>query len=444
MSIYDEYRNKLRTADAAVGAVKSGDWVDYTTGNGFPKALDEALARRRDELKDVKVRGNLLKGPIQIVECDPQREHFIYNSWHCSGYERRLCDKGLCNFIPMIFRNLVEYYRHFLDVNVAMISVAPMDKHGYFNLSTSIGVAKGILDKADIVIVEVNERLPVIHGGWDDSIHISEVDMVVEGENPPLLRMKTPKPKDTDIKIAEAIIPHISDGCMLQLGIGGMPGVIGEMIADSDIKDLGMHTELASDAYYKIYEAGKLTNKYSALNKGKGIAGIFYGTDDFYSWIDDNPGIIGYPLEYVNAPEVMGRLDKLISINSCISSDLYGQVCAESFGTRQISGTGGQLDFLTGAAMSRGGKAFLCTASTFEEKDGTVISSIVPTFNGDIVTSPRSQSYYMVTEYGAVNLVGRTTWERAELLISVAHPDFREELIRAAEKQNIWIKSNKR
>lgn len=444
MKIYDEYRSKLRSADEAVKVVKSGDWIDYTTGNGFPKALDEALARRRDELKDVKVRGNLLAGPIQIVECDPEREHFIYNSWHCSAYERKLCDKGLCNFIPMIFRSLIEYYRHFLDVNVAMISVTPMDKHGYFNLSTSIGVAKGILDKADIVIVEINENLPTIHGGWEDSIHISEVDMIVEGDNPQLLQMGTPKPKETEIKIAEAIIPHISDGCMLQLGIGGMPGVIGEMIADSDLKDLGMHTELASDAYYKIFEAGKLTNKYSNLNRGKGIAGIFYGTENFYKWVDNNPGIIGYPLEYVNAPEVMGKLNRLISINSCISSDLYGQVCAESFGTRQISGTGGQLDFLTGAAMSKGGKAFLCTASTFKDKEGNVHSSIVPTFNGDIVTSPRSQSYYMVTEYGAVNLVGRTTWERAELLISVAHPDFREELIQAAEKQNIWIRSNKR
>lgn len=444
MRIYDEYKSKLRTPEEAVKIVKSGDWVEYTTGNGFPALLDAALAKRRDELFDVKVRGNLLFGPIQIVECDPTREHFIYNTWHCSGYERKLCDKGLCNYIPMIFRNVVEYYRHFLEVNVAMISVTPMDKHGYFNLSTSIGVAKGILDMADVVIVEINENLPKVYGGCDDSIHISEVDMIVEGEHGPLVHMPAPKPKDTDIKIAEAIIPHITDGAMLQLGIGGMPGVIGEMIADSDLKDLGMHTELASDAYYKMFQAGKLTNKYSTLNSGKGIAGILYGSPEFYEWINENPGIIAYPLEYVNAPEVMGRLDKLVSINSCIASDLYGQVCSESSGTRQISGTGGQLDFLTGAAMSKGGKAFLCMASTFKDKEGNVHSSIKPTFNGDIVTSPRSQSYYMVTEFGAVNLVGRTTWERAELIISVAHPDFREELIKAAEKQNIWIRSNKR
>lgn len=444
MSVYDQYRQKLRTADEAVKIVKSGDWVEYTTNNGFPQYLDEALAKRKDELTDVKIRGNLIFGPIMTVEADPEREHFIYNSWHCSAYERKLCDKGLCNYIPMIFRNVAEYYRHFLTVDVAMISVTPMDKHGYFNLSTTIGIAKGVLEKAKTVIVEINENLPKIYGGRDDSLHISEVDMIVENCTKPLIVPVHTGLRETDQKIAGHIIPHICDGAMLQLGIGSMPGLIGEMIADSDLKDLGMHTELCSDAYYHIHQAGKLTNKYSKISKGKGISGIFFGSEEFYQWIDENPGILAYPLEYVNSPEVMGQNDNLISINSCIASDLYGQICAESSGTRQISGTGGQLDFLTGAAMSRGGKAFLCMPSTFKEKDGSVKSSIVPTFCGDIITSPRSQSYFVVTEYGAVNLAGKSTWERAEQLISIAHPDFREQLIKAAEEQNIWLRSHKR
>ena len=444
MTAQEEYRAKLRTPEQAVRAVKSGDWVDYTTSLGFPILLDAALAKRRDELTDVKIRGNLLFGPIQAVECDPAREHFCYNSWHCSGYERKLCDKGLCNYIPMIFRNVVPYYRHFLTVNVAMMCVTPMDKHGYFNLSCATGVARGMLEKADIVILEVNERLPKIYGGFDESIHISEVDYVVEGEHPPLPQFPIAPPPEEDVKIADLIVPHIVDGATLQLGIGGMPNVVGARLAESDLKDLGMHTELCGDAYYELYKAGKLTNRRKSHQRGKGVTGIVFGSQALYDWVDQNPGVVVEPLEYVNAPETIGKLDNMISINNCIAVDLYGQVCAESAGLRHISGTGGQLDYLTGAAMSKGGKAFICMTSSFVDKTGVRRSRVLPHFGGDIVTDPRSQAYYIVTEYGAVNLAGRSTWERAELLVSIAHPDFREDLIAAAEDQKIWRRSNKR
>ena len=444
MDVWSEYKQKLRTPDQAVQLVKSGDWVDYGTAVGFPSLLDAALARRRDQLQDVKIRGNLIFGPIQTAECDPDREHFVYNSWHCSSYERRLCDRGLCNYIPMIYRNMVPYYRHFLEVDVAMMCVAPMDRHGYFNLSVCSGVAKGILDKAKLVVLEVNENLPWVRGGFDEVIHISQVDCIVEGHHPPLPQLPAPPASEVDRAIAGHIMPYLTDGATIQLGIGAMPDVMGTLIAQSDLKDLGMHTELCSDAYLKLYQAGKLTNRRKRLLRDKGVFGIALGSQALYDWVGDNPGVSAGPLEYVNDPETIAQIDHMISINSCISVDLYGQVCAESSGTRHISGTGGQLDYLTGAAMSRGGKAFICMSSTHRDKDGILRSRIVPAFQGDIITTPRSQAYYVVTEYGAVNLVGRSTWERAELLVSIAHPDFRDALIRAAGDQKIWRRSNQR
>ena len=443
MDFVKEYQSKLRTADEAVRIVKSGDWIDYATNLGFPELLDAALAKRVDELTDVKIRGNLIFKPIRCVEADPKREHFVYNSWHCSAYERKLCDQGLCNFIPMVFRNLVPYYRHFLTVNVAMCAAAPMDRHGYFNLSAAAGVARGILETADVVILEINERLPQVRGS-EYAIHISEVDMVVEGEHGPLPTVPMHPATKEDQAIANEIMSMIPDGATLQFGIGGMPNVLGSMLAESDLKDLGMHTELLSDAYVSLTEAGKLTNKRKSYIPGIGVTGMAFGTEKVYDFIDENPGVAFMPLEFVNAPETIAKLDNMISINNCIAVDLYGQVSAESAGNRQISGTGGQLDYLTGAAMSRGGKAFICMTSTYRDHDGKLCSRIVPAFHGDIVTDPRSQAYYMVTEYGMVNLVGRTTWERAEMLISIAHPDFREELIRKAEENGIWIRSNKR
>lgn len=444
MNVMEEYRSKLRTPEEAVQVVKSGDWVDYTTGVAFPTLLDAALAKRRDELRDVKIRGNLIFDPIQTVECDPNREHFIYNSWHCSGYERKLCDRGLCNYIPMVFRNVEAYYRHFIDVNVAMMCVTPMDRHGYFNLSCATGVARGILDDADIIILEVNDKLPRIYGMFDECIHISEVDYVVEGAHGTLPQFPMEEPTPEDIKIAGHIVPYIVDGSTIQLGIGGMPTVVGSQLAQSDLKDLGMHTELCSDAYYHLHKAGKLTNRRKKSLPGKGLTGIVIGSQEMYDWVDQNPSVMIAPLEYVNAFATIADHDNMVSINSCIAVDLYGQICAESVGLRHISGTGGQLDYVTGAAMARGGKSFLCMSSCFINKRGERESRILPHFEGHIVTAPRSQAHFIVTEYGAVNLAGRSTWERAEMLISIAHPDFREELIRAAEKQKIWLPSNKR
>ncbi len=439
-----QYRQKLKSPEEAVKVVKSGDWVDYTLSLGFPKLLDEALAKRRDELTDVKIRGNLIFGPIQTVESDPNREHFIYNSWHCSSYERKLFDRGLCSPIPMVFRNYAPYYKHFLTVNVAMISVTPMDRHGYFNLSCSIGGAYGVLENADYVIVEVNENLPRIYGGFDECIHISQVDCVVEGEHDPILELISSDPTAEDMAIAKNIIPHIVDGATIQLGIGSTPNAVGTLIAQTDVKDLGMHTELCSDAYLELFRAGKLTNRKKQLHRNKGVTGIVLGSRALYDWVNENPSVIGCPLEYVNDPGTIAVHDNMVSINSCIAVDLYGQISSETSGFRHISGTGGQLDFLTGASMSSGGKAFICMKSYHIDSQGVMHSNVKSQFGADIVTVPRSQAYFIVTEQGIFNLEGMTTWERAEGIIGIAHPDFRDQLIKEAEKQKIWIRSNKR
>lgn len=444
MDFFKEYKAKLKTPEEAVKVVKSGDWIDYNVALAFPTLLDKALAARKDELEDIKIRGYLTLQPIAAVECDPNREVFTYNSWHCGGYERKLVDRGLCNFIPMVFRNLGDYYTRYLTVNVAMMAVAPMDKHGYFNFSLNTSSCKAVLDKADIVILEVNENLPKVYGHSDECIHISQVDYVVEGDHEPLATMGTAPSTEIDEIIAKSIVEQMTDGSVIQLGIGGMPNAVGQMIAKSDLKDLGIHTELLVDSYLDMYKAGKITNARKTIDKNRGIFGFALGSEELYDWCTENPGLISAPISYVNAPGVISQIDNFVSINNCISVDLFGQICAESAGTRHISGTGGQLDFLTGAFDSKGGKSFICMTSSFVDKQGNLKSRFAPTFNGDIVTDPRSQSFILVTEYGIANLAGLTTWERAEKLISLAHPDHREGLISAAKDLKIWRSSNKK
>lgn len=444
MQFWDAYRSKLKTPEEAVQMVKSGDWVDYSVGLGFPPLLDAALAKRKNELQDVKIRGCLAMQPIQVVEQDRTQQAFTYHSWHCSGYERKLADVGLCYYTPMLFRNIASYYRRYLTVNVAMICVAPMDKNGYFNFSLVNCTTKAILDTADIIILEVHEHMPHVYGGAEDCIHISEVDAIVEGEHTALATLPIPAATPMDEKIASLIVPHIPNGATIQLGIGGMPNSVGKLMAESDLRDLGMHTELLSDGYLDLYESGKLTQKQKTLHRGKGVFGIALGSQKLYDWVAENQGLLSFPMDYVNQPKILSQIDNMVSINNCIAIDLYGQISSESAGTRHISGTGGQLDFTTGAYDAPNGKGFICMTSSYTDKNGKLQSRILPKFTqGDIITTPRTQAFYIVTEYGIANLAGRSTWERAEMLIDLAHPAFRDELIAAAQAQKIWRRSNR-
>ena len=446
MGFEEEYRKKLTTADEAVKVVQSGDWVDYAWCVNTPEALDKALAKRTDELHDIKVRGGILFHTPAIFEREDAGEHFCWNSWHMSGVERKMINRGLAYYAPIRYSELPVYYRTSIEPSdVVMMQVAPMDKHGYFNFGPSASHLMAACEGAKHIIVEVNENMPRCLGGFESEIHISQVEAIVEGENPPIFELPAGGPAtEIDKKVAEMIVNEIPDGACLQLGIGGMPNAVGSLIAQSDLKDLGVHTEMYVDAFVDIAKAGKITGAKKSIDRFRQAYAFGAGTKKLYDYLDDNPQCMSAPVDYTNDVRVVSKIDNFISINNAVDVDLYGQVNAESAGTKQISGAGGQMDFVMGAYASKGGKSFICLSSTFTSKDGTVNSRIRPTLaNGSIVTDTRPQVHYLVTEYGMVNLKGSSAWERAEKIISIAHPDFRDQLIKEAEAQKIWRRSNK-
>lgn len=440
-----QYQEKLVTADEAVKAVKSGDWVQYGEFVMQPRELDAALARRVNELDDVKVRAVTITMIPEIIKADPKREHFRFNDWHFSGFSRAMHEQNLCNYIPITYHEARKLIDEFVTIDVAFVLVAPMDRTGYFNLGTSNSITSYVIEKAKTVIVEVNRLVPTCLGGNSEAVHISQVDYVVESQNnTKLLNLPALSISEVDRRIALNVMNQLEDGACIQLGIGAMPNAIGTMIAESGLNDLGVHTEMLVDSFVDMYESGVVTGKRKKVDKGKMVYTFAMGTDKLYNFLDHNPVCASYPVHYTNDPFIIAQNDKVFAINNAIEVDLYGQVASEASGTRQISGTGGQLDFIFASFRSKGGKGFICLSSTKTMSDGRVVSRIRPTLSpGTIVTIPRSLNYYVATEYGLALMKGRTTWQRAEELIKIAHPDFQDELIKEAEKMRIWVRTNK-
>ena len=444
--IYDEYKSKLITAKEAASMVKSGMYLHFGLMNGIVVDIQEALAERTEELEDVTIIQTMWsygeKPPV--LKNDPHAEHFHCASTHLTKQERAANKDGNFWFLPVQFRENPKLHRECRPTyDIAFLQVAPMDASGNFNIGPQVAEYWGVFQNCNKIIVEVNENLIVTHG-VGNYLNINQVDYIVEGSNTPMPTVGSKVPTDIDKRMAENIVEHLEDGATLQLGNGAFPNCVGSLIVDSNLKDLGCHTEMFVDAYLKLYEAGKLTNMKKGINQGKMTFTFAQGTEDLYKWMDNNPMMMSAPVDYVNNVDVIASNHKMTSINSCLQIDLFGQVNSESSGLQHIGGTGGQLDFVMGAFQSEGGKSFLCTPSTRTLKDGTVESLIMPTLpQGSIVSTPRSGVHYIVTEYGAVNLKGKTTYERAKLLISVAHPDFRAELEEEAQKMGIWPTSSK-
>ncbi|HZK18585.1 MAG TPA: acetyl-CoA hydrolase/transferase C-terminal domain-containing protein [Clostridia bacterium] len=447
MNVYkDEYSSKLVSADEAVKLVKSNDYIEFGYCLNKPVALDIALAKRIRGLDNINIHCSNSLTKMHVAEVDPMGEHFTYSTGHCSSGERPLM--GSAGFyVPSSFGQNPEWFRRcYRPVDIVMIQVSPMDKQGFFNFGPSSTFLKACCEVANVVVVEVNENLPRALGGREEAVHISDVHYVVEAPeaNIEYMEISPPAITEVDMKIAEYIVSEIEDGACMQLGIGGMPNAVGKLIAQSDLTDLGIHTEMMCDAMLDMYEAGKITGLRKNIDIGKIVYTFALGTKRLYEFIDDNPALAIYPVDYTNDLRNISKNDKAVSINSAIEVDLTGQVCAESIGTKHISGSGGQLEFHWGAYMSKGGKAFICMPSTYKKKTGEIVSRINPIITpGGIITTPRPAVHYLVTEYGLALLKGKSTWERAEAIISIAHPDFRDKLILEAEKLGIWKRSNK-
>ena len=425
------------SAERAASLVKSGMWLDYGVSNCQPDVFDKALAARKDELENVKIRSCLTMRPRAVIEEDPDGKHFHMFSWHFSGYDRKKHDAGRCNYTPLNLGEVPDYYRRFLDpVDIVILKTCPMDDGGYFNFGPANVWQRAVIERAKLVIVEVNREVPYVFGR-DNGVHVSEVDFMIEGDHQPCVELPNPKPNEIDRAVARRIAAEVEDGSCLQIGIGGMPNAVCALLLESGVKDLGIHTEMLTDGLGLLYRSGRVTGSRKTLDPGKITYTFALGSCALYATANRNPAFYCHQVDYTNSPHIIMQNDKVVSINNTTQIDLQGQAASESDGHRHISGTGGQLQFVRGAYASKGGKSFLCLSSTYDKRGERRSRVVLNLTAGNIVTTPRSDVMYVVTEYGVVNLKGKSVAERAGALISLAHPDFREELERQAYENRL-------
>jgi acetyl-CoA hydrolase len=429
MSWTEQYQKKVVTAAEAVQAVKSGDRIFLTGNCSVPKMILAALVDRAEELENVEINQALTIGSADYVS--PEMEgHLRVNTMFISHNTRGAVQSGRADFTPVLLSEFPLLFKEkHLPVNVAFVHLSPPDEHGYCSFGVEVGLSKSPAESAEIIVAEVNDQMPRTLG--DSFIHVSDIDYIVPVDYPlPELPMGEGSPSDTVEKIAGYIAELIPDEATMQMGIGAVPDAVLKHLYDK--KNLGIHTELFSDGVIDLVEAGVITNSKKTIHPGKIIAGFILGTKRLYEWVHNNPQIEFLRTEYVNDPFVISQNHRMVAINSAIEIDLTGQICADSIGTKLYSGVGGQLDFIYGSSRSDGGVPIIALPS--KAKD---FSRIVPTLKtGAGVVTTRNHIHYVVTEFGVAPLYGKTIRERAQSLINISHPDFREDLIKQAQDLN--------
>jgi len=426
MAAWDKiYQSRIVSPDEAARVIKSGQRVFLTGNCSVPQKVLSALVNYAPELQDVEICQALSIGPADYVA--PEMEgHIRVNSMFISANVRKAVNEGRADFTPVLLSEFpLLFKRGILPVDVALIHVSPPDEHGFCSLGVEVGLTKSVAESAHTIVAEVNQKMPRTLG--DCFLHVSRLNYVVPVDyGLPELAMGDEGPSEVIEKIAGHIAELIPNGATMQLGIGAIPDAVLKYLFEK--RDLGIHTELFSDGVIDLVDAGVLTNARKTLHPGKIIAGFILGTQRLYEWVDDNPLIELHPTEYVNDPFVIAQNERMVAVNSAIEVDLTGQICADSIGTRLYSGVGGQLDFIYGASRSKGGVPIIALPSTAK-----TISRIVTTLKpGAGVVTTRNHVRYVVTEYGVADLYGKTIRQRAQQLINIAHPQFREQLTEEA------------